>query len=519
MGGDQPTRRPWWEPAVVYQIYPRSFQDSNADGIGDLAGITQRLDYLAWLGVDAIWLSPIFRSPMADFGYDVADYRDVDPIFGNLADLDALIAAAHRRGIKVLLDFVPNHTSNLHPWFIESRSSRTNERRDWYIWRDPLPGGGPPNAWQANFGGSAWEWDEATGQYYFHSFLKEQPDLDWENPAVQAAMLDVLRFWFRRGIDGFRIDVIQLLAKRYELLPTRAGHKPIWGDLRRVHLPVAAIRRVADEFDGRLLIGEIWLPPKHLVSFYGKSLDGLQLPFNFQLITLPWSAQEIGAAIARYEALLPTGAWPNWVLGNHDRPRIASRVGDEQARVAAMLLLTLRGTPTLYYGDELGMRDADIPADAQRDPEGLRGGKSRDPERTPMRWDGSAGAGFTTGRPWLPIGNDVATINVESERSDPASILELHRRLLALRRSEPSLSVGDWSPIKASGRVLAYQRSAPGAAAYAVVLNMWSRPLDVELPGCFGRVALSTKLDREGETIATTVSLGPNEGLVVRLHD
>ncbi len=395
MGGDQPTTRPWWQPAVVYQVYPRSFQDANGDGIGDLPGITQRLDYLAWLGVDAIWLSPIFRSPMADFGYDVADYMDVDPIFGNLADLDALIAAAHRRDIKVLLDFVPNHTSNLHPWFLESRSSRTNERRDWYIWRDPLPGGGPPNDWQANFGGSAWEWDEATGQYYFHSFLKEQPDLDWRNPAVQAAMLDVLRFWFRRGIDGFRIDVIQLLAKRYELLPTRPGHKPAWGDLRRVHVPVAAIRRVADEFDGRLLIGEIWLPPRQLVTFYGKTLDGLQLPFNFQLITLPWSARRIGAAIARYEALLPDGAWPNWVLGNHDRSRIASRVGAEQARVAAMLLLTLRGTPTLYYGDELGMCDGDIPLEAQRDPEGLRGGKSRDPERTPMRWDGSPTGGFT----------------------------------------------------------------------------------------------------------------------------
>jgi alpha-glucosidase len=510
--------RPWWQSAVVYQIYPRSFQDSNGDGIGDLAGITQRLDYLAWLGVDAIWLSPIFRSPMADFGYDVADYRDVDPIFGSLADLGGLVDAAHRRGIRVLLDFVPNHTSSLHPWFLESRSSRTNERRDWYIWRDPLPEGGPPNDWQANFGGSAWEWDEATGQYYFHSFLKEQPDLDWGNPDVQAAMLEVLRFWFRRGIDGFRIDVIQLLAKRYELLPTRTGHKPVWGDLRRVHVPVAAIRRVADEFDGRLLIGEIWLPPKHLMSFYGKSLDGLQLPFNFQLITLPWSARLIAAAISRYEELLPAGAWPNWVLGNHDRSRIASRVGDAQARVAAMLLLTLRGTPTLYYGDELGMRDGDIPPAAQRDPEGLRGGKSRDPERTPMRWDGSAGAGFTTGQAWLPIGNDVATINVEAQRTTD-SMLELHRRLLALRRAEPSLSVGGWSPISASARVLAYQRSVPGASAFAVVLNMSSRHLEADLPGCSGRITLSTALEREGEVITARASLRPNEGLVVRLDD
>ena len=512
MADDRPASRPWWQPAVVYQIYPRSFQDSNGDGIGDLPGITQRLDYLAWLGVDAIWLSPIFRSPMADFGYDVSDHTDVDPIFGKLADLDALIAAAHQRGIKVLLDFVPNHTSNLHPWFVESRSSRTNRRRNWYIWRDPLPDGGPPNDWQANFGAGAWEWDEATGQYYFHSFLKEQPDLDWENPAVQAAMFDVLRFWFRRGIDGFRIDVIQLLAKRYELLPTRPGHGQLWGDLRRIHVPVAGIRRVADEFDARVLIGEIWLPPKHLVTFYGQSLNGLQLPFNFQLITLPWSARRIGAAIARYEALLPDGAWPNWVLGNHDRPRIASRVGDAQARVAAMLLLTLRGTPTLYYGDELGMRDAHVPATAQRDPEGLRGGQSRDPERTPMRWEGSPNGGFTTGQPWLPMGTNVATINVEEERGAPDSMLELHRRLLAYRRAQAALSVGSWAPISAEGDLLAYVREAEGRRL-AVFLNLGASPAVAAAPA--GRIALSTHLDRDGEPVRSVLRLRANEGLIV----
>jgi alpha-glucosidase len=506
--------RPWWEPSVIYQVYPRSFADSNGDGIGDLHGITQRLDYLARLGIDAIWLSPIFRSPMADFGYDVADYTDVDPMFGSLADLDALVAAAHGRGIKVLLDFVPNHTSNLHPWFLQSRSSRSDPRRGWYIWRDASPGGGPPNAWQSVFGGSAWEWDEATGQYYFHSFLAEQPDLDWENPAVRDAMHDVLRFWFRRGIDGFRIDVIQLLAKRRELLPMRPGQRQVWSDLRHVQDHVAGIRRVADEFSGRVLIGEIWLPLKGLVAFYGTNLTGLQLPFNFALITVPWSAAPIASAIARYEALLPAGAWPNWVLGNHDRSRIASRVGYAQARVAAMLLLTLRGTPTLYYGDELGMRDADIPPAAMRDPEGLRGGKSRDPERTPMRWDGSENGGFTTGQPWLPMGDDVATINVVAERLDAGSMLELHRRLLALRRAEPALSVGDWAHITAEGDLLAYERRAANGARFVVALNLGHRELTADVGR--GQIVLSTALDRDGETVHAPLHLRPNEGVVVK---
>jgi alpha-glucosidase len=505
----------WWRDGVLYQVYPRSFADADGDGIGDLPGITQRLDYLEWLGVDAIWLSPIFRSPMADFGYDVADYTDVDPIFGSLGDLDVLLDAAHRRGIRVLLDFVPNHSSNLHPWFVESRSSRSNPRRDWYIWRDRLPGGGPPNAWQSVFGGSAWEWDEVTGQYYFHSFLKEQPDLNWENPAVQSAMHDVMRFWLGRGVDGFRIDVIQLLAKRRELLPGQPGKRQVWSDLPRVQRMVEGIRTTADEFDQRLLVGEIWLPLRSLVKFYGRELRGLQLPFNFQLIQTKWSARQVGDVIERYEGLLPGGAWPNWVLGNHDRPRIAARVGAEQARVAAMLLLTLRGTPTLYYGDELGMSDAAIAPAQMRDPQGLRAGESRDPERTPMRWDGSARAGFTTGESWLPMGADLATINVAAERADPASMLELYRRLLALRRAERALSVGEWAPIAATGDVLAYERRAADRRV-AVALNMGSRESVATLSP--GRIALSTHLDRAGERVSDQLRLRPNEGVIVDLN-
>ena len=416
----------WWQSGVVYQVYPRSFQDADGDGVGDLRGVRSRLDYLEWLGIDAVWLSPIFRSPMADFGYDVADYEDVDPRFGTLDDLDELLRDIHGRGMRLLLDLVPNHTSSEHPWFIESRSSRAAARRDWYIWRDPLPDGSPPNDWQALFGGSAWQWDEHTGQFYFHSFLQEQPDLNWRNPEVRAAMFDVMRFWFRRGVDGFRIDVVQLLAKRFELepaplsarRPTRSDDPMLqrWAATPAIHTIMRQLRSVADEFDDRVLVGELWLPVQRLVKFYGRDLSGLHLPFNFQLITLPWKASVVHRAVVRYEGALPEGAWPNWVLGNHDRSRIASRAGVAQARVAAILLLTLRGTPTMYYGDELGMIDGDIPGASERDPQGLRGGDSRDPERTPMRWDPSPSGGFTDGaQPWLPMGAD-AVVGHRAER-------------------------------------------------------------------------------------------------------
>ncbi len=356
----------WWERGIVYQIYPRSFMDSNGDGIGDLAGIRQKLDYLQWLGVDAIWISPIYPSPMADFGYDVSDYTDIDAIFGSLADFDALLAEVHARGMKLLLDYVPNHTSDRHPWFIEAKSSRSSAKRDWYIWRDAAPEGGPPNNWRSNFGGAAWTWDEATEQYFYHAFLKEQPDLNWRNVEVRQAMLDVLRFWLNRGVDGFRVDVMHHLAKD-TLVPRQSaqpGFPPrhvarIASCSRRtrricpeVQEIVAMMRAVIDEYDDRMLVGEIYLPLERLMAYYGASGKGAHLPFNFQLIRLSWNAIDVAAAVERYEAMLPSYAWPNWVLGNHDKPRIATRVGAAQARVAAMLLLTLRGTPTIYYGDE-----------------------------------------------------------------------------------------------------------------------------------------------------------------------
>ena len=514
----------WWRHDVIYQVYPRSFADSDGDGVGDLRGIESRLDYLSWLGVDVLWLSPIFPSPMADFGYDISDYRDVDPLFGSLADFDRLLAQAKRRGLRVLLDFVPNHTSDRHPLFLEAASARDAPRRDWYIWRDPAPDGGPPNDWQSAFGGSAWEWHEPTSQYYFHSFLKEQPDLDWSNPQVRSAMADVLRFWFERGVDGFRIDVVWLLGKGPEIEPgtsfdDRTRPSKLGGDQPAVHDYIEELRGVAEEFGERLLIGEIYLPLERLMQYYGEAGGGLHLPFNFQLLLVDWRAEAVHAGIKRYEELLPAGAWPNWVLGNHDNSRIASRVGAAQARVAAMLLLTLRGTPTIYYGDEIGMADVDVPPDEQRDPQGLRrAGISRDRARTPMRWREGARAGFTQGQPWLPIGPAVAEINVAGQRDDPDSMLNFHRRLLDLRRREPALHAGAWEDLGRKGPVLAYLRAAEGRR-FLVVLNLSGR--SAALPeaalSLSGTVVLGTTRGRPGDHYGPAAGLAADEGLLVLL--
>ena len=437
-----PDDPPWWHDAVIYQIYPRSWRDSGRDGVGDLPGILARLDHLTRLGVGALWVSPIYPSPMADFGYDVADYTGVDPLFGTLDDAEALIAAAHERGLKVILDFVPNHSSDAHPWFRAARASRDDPRRDWYVWADPAPGGGPPNNWMSASGGPAWTFDEPTGQFYLHSFLPEQPDLNWRNAAVRDAMLDAMRFWLDRGVDGFRLDVVYRCVKDEALRDDppnpdyEPGRDPPFARVIPLHsadrpevmeLVVEPMRALARSYDERLLIGEIYLPLERLVEYYGAG-SGVHLPFNFALIFERWEAEPIAALIARYESLLPAGGWPNWVLGNHDQPRIASRVGDAQARVAMMLLLTLRGTPTLYYGDEIGMRDVAIPPDRIRDPweinmPGL--GEGRDPCRTPMRWEAGPGAGFCPPEvePWLPIGPDAERINVAAQAEDPDSML------------------------------------------------------------------------------------------------
>jgi alpha-glucosidase len=524
----------WWQRAVIYQIYPRSFQDSNGDGVGDLIGIHERVDYCANLGVDAIWLSPIYPSPMADFGYDVSDYTDIHPMFGTLEDFDRLLIELKRRGMKVIMDYVPNHTSDQHAWFKDSRSSQTSAKRDWYLWHEPAADGAPPNNWLSHFGGSAWEWDPQTGQYYYHSFLKEQPDLNWRNPQVIAAMHDVLRFWLRRGVDGFRVDVLWLLIKDDQWrdnppnpdftpgmpafqsqLPTYTSDRP---EMRGI---VSGLRGVLDEFPDRVMIGEIYLPLDRLMDYYGDKLGGVQLPFNFQLLQTAWKARSIAALIERYEGALPQGGWPNWVLGNHDNPRIASRVGLPQARIAAMLLLTLRGTPTMYYGDELGMSNVVIPAERVQDPleKNVPGkGLGRDPCRTPMQWNQSVHAGFSAATPWLPLSENYLAVNVETERHDSSSYLNLYRRLLALRRSSAALYIGEYSPLSVGDDLLAYTRQA-GAERILVALNLGSSTCTLQLAslGLHGRMLLSTHLDREDELVSTALALRANEGLIVAI--
>ncbi len=524
----------WWQKGIIYQIYPRSFADSSGDGVGDLPGILSRLDYLQWLGVDAIWLSPIYPSPMADFGYDISDYCNIHPLFGTLADFDRLLEETHRRGLKLILDFVPNHTSDEHPWFIESASSRDNLKRDWYIWRDPASGGGPPNNWLSNFGGSAWEFHPTTGQYYYHAFLKKQPDLNWRNPSVRGAMHDVLRFWLDRGVDGFRVDVIYHIVKdsHFRDNPRNPDYKPgqnplheylasYTADQPEVHQMIAEMRRVLDAYPHRMMVGEVYLPVERLVTYYGEGGSGAHMPFNFQLVTLPWQTQAISAAVQNYEAALPAYGWPNWVLGNHDNPRIASRAGRPQARIAAMLLLTLRGTPTLYYGDEIGMVDVPIPPEKVQDPfeKNVPGmGLGRDPERTPMQWDGKPGAGFTTaGDPWLPIATDHGEVNVAAQRVDPSSILTLYRRLIHLRRSEPALAVGGFRHVATEQHLFAYQRQ-DGNRQFLIALNFSDGPRTFRYDSAQGSIALSTQLDRDGEkVIEGRIDLRGHEGVIMEL--
>ncbi len=533
----------WWRDGVIYQIYPRSFQDSNGDGIGDLPGILSRLDYLVSLGVAAVWISPFYPSPMADFGYDVADYTGVDPLFGTLADFDALLAGIHACGLKLILDFVPNHTSDQHPWFLESRSSRDHPKRDWYLWRDPAPDGGVPNNWMSNFGGPGWTWDETTQQFYYHSFLSQQPDLNWRNPAVREAMFNAMRFWLDKGVDGFRMDVIWLMIKDDQFrdnLPNPEyhggpGESSFWSvlptytaDQPETHAIVREMRALLDRYPERVLIGEIYLPVEQLVTYYGAlvtdspetpQLRGAQMPFNFHLILTEWRADRIAELIRHYEASLPAGAWPNWVLGNHDQHRLATRIGAGQARVAAVLILTLRGTPTLYFGDELGMPDAEIPPELVQDPAEKKQpgiGQGRDPERSPMLWDTTANAGFTSpgAKPWLPLVDDPESFAVTSEDGDPHSMLTLYRRLLTLRRATPALHSGSVSDVSCEDGVLSYIRFE-GETRLQILLNLTgeARPAHA----LAGRLLLNSYLDRNRTTTGGTLRLRANEGVILRL--
>ncbi|MFC4639563.1 alpha-amylase family glycosyl hydrolase [Deinococcus hohokamensis] len=522
----------WWQSGIIYQIYPRSFQDASGDGVGDLRGITARLPYVASLGVEAVWLSPIFTSPMRDFGYDVADYCDIDPLFGTLEDFDALVAEAHRLGLKVMLDYVPNHSSSDHPWFQEALRGKDSDKRDWYVWRDPAPGGGVPNNWKSFFGGPAWTLDEASGQYYLHQFLPTQPDLNWRNPAVRAAMFEALRFWMRRGVDGFRVDVIWLLAEDERFLdePVNSDWRPgeiehaslehiYTQDQPETHEYIREMRAVLDEFDDRMMVGEIYLPVEKLLPFAGTAdAPMVHLPFNFHLILMPWDAEQIRAFADRYDgACRAAHTWPNWVLGNHDQHRFRTRVGDAQYRVAQTLLLTLRGTPTVYYGDEIGMRNVPVPPERMVDPAGLQQpdtpAAGRDPERTPMQWDTTPNAGFSAPgtEPWLPLAEDFAAVNVQVQEADPNSDLHYFRALTRLRREHPALVGGDYRSLDTGHPdVFAFERTLE-AGRVVVALNFGAQTRD--LGEVLGGECLLSSL---GDQPQPGAPLRPNEARVLR---
>jgi alpha-glucosidase len=535
--------RDWWRRAVFYEIYARSFGDSNGDGVGDLQGIIDHLDYLndgtpASLGVDALWITPINPSPMFDFGYDVSDYRSIDPLFGSLADYDRLIAEAHKRGIRILLDLVPNHSSHLHPWFIESRSSRDNPKRDWYVWRDPGKDGGPPNNWVGSFGGAAWTLDEKTGQYYLHSFLAEQPDLNYRNPEVRRAVEDIIRFWLDRGVDGFRVDVIHKMIKDEALRdnprPKPEEEHPVrhYGgqihlydeDRPEVHDIIRAWTRILDEYGDRMMVGEVYiLDPAKLVPYYGNGRDELALAFNFSFLWTPWDAAAFREQVEQIEALMPPAAQPTYVLSSHDAPRQRSRFDDDawgeaRARVAAMMLLTLRGTPFLYYGEEIGMRNGFIPAERVCDPVGKRFPPlNRDPERTPMQWAAGPTAGFSSSpNTWLPIAGDADQINVAAQYNDPSSLLSFYRRLIWYRKENPPLTEGSYQSLEGPPGTFVYER-AGGGKRTVVALNFEARAQTLMLSAP-GRIALSTDPAREMSTaVVGQLELGPVEGAVIEI--
>ena len=517
--------RMWWQDGVLYQIYPRSYRDSNGDGVGDLRGVAERLDHLVWLGVDGIWLNPTMPSPNDDWGYDVADYTGVHPDLGTLEDLDHLIAEAGARGIKVLLDLVPNHTSDRHAWFQDALTGRDARHRDWYVWTDT------PNNWLSNFGGSAWTRDERSGQYYLHNFLPTQPDLNWWNEEVRAAFDDVLRFWFDRGVAGFRIDVCHAIVKDRELrddpaatesdheVIRRIGQKQVFSMNRpEVHEVLRRWRRVADRSES-ILVGETYvLDLDQLIPFYGSGSDELHMAFNFLFVHSPLEAEALRPIVEGMEANLPAGGWPVWTGSNHDAGRLATRwaAGDERrARLALMMLLTLRGTPFLYAGDEIALPDVPVARERWKDPVGERTGdpsRTRDPCRTPVPWSARPGAGFTDGgaEPWLPIG-DASARNVAGQRSDPVSTLNLVRDLIALRRAEEDLRRGGYVTLPAPAGAWAWSRGL----GITVALN--TSDADATVDGVRGTVAIATDRARDGETVSGALRLGPYEGAVLHV--
>ena len=520
------TTLPWWRRGAIYQVYPRSFADSDGDGVGDLEGLRSRLDYVASLGVEAIWLSPVFPSPMADFGYDVSDYCDIDPTFGTLADFDALVADAHARGLRVVLDWVANHTSDEHPWFRESRSSRDNPRRDWYVWADPAPNGGPPNDWTSAFSavGPAWTLDEQTGQYYLHSFAPQQPDLNWDNPQVEAAMHETVRFWLDRGVDGLRLDAIIKIAKDPLLRDTAGAPSPYHEDWETIHDRLARLRQVLDDYPDTMMVGELWAAdlPRFVTFLTG---TGMHLAHNFEFVELPWDADAYRSFIDRFEAETQSipDLWPCWFLENHDLPRVASRfdeagLGPARARAVVLMLYALRGTPFLYQGQELGLPDAVVPPERVVDVDG------RDPERAPIPWErpsqAGPGAGFTTGEPWLPLVEHAEGLCVRAQETDALSSLHLTRRIAALRRGIPALQDGSQRTLPAAAGVLAWLRETDGDR-YLVVVSFATQALPADLPDdlpAVGRLLLATSPTRAGGGVGSEATLGPRDLRDLRLE-
>jgi alpha-glucosidase len=519
----------WWRDGAIYQIYPRSFADSNADGMGDLEGIIQHLDYLVELGVDSIWLSPIYPSPDVDFGYDVSDYLDIDPKFGSLADFDSLVNKAHQRGIRVVLDLVLNHTSDQHAWFVESCSGRENPKRDWYIWRDPAPGGGPPNNWESVFGGRGWILDPKTGQYYYRMFYPEQPDLNWRNALVKREMLDIFRFWAERGVDGFRLDVFNMYFKdeKFRNNPPALGlrgfdrQKHIYDCDRPEMMPLLReIRQVLDTYPQRYAVGETMeSTPQKAAGYCAPGL--LHAAFDFTFLHCPWKPQQFLKAIQDWENALDPDSYPTYVLNNHDCSRAASRYvrgeDDERLKVAAALLLTQRGTPFLYYGEEIGMRDITLRRDQVLDPIGRRYwpfNKGRDGCRAPMQWDASTNAGFSTVQPWLPVHPNYTDRNVEAQRANPDSLFHFYRKLLRLRKEIPVLRSGMFQPLTFEPqRLLAYLRQDQ-EQTILVALNFGRRPVKFAPGGSVRRaewdLLLSNK--RSSLTSITGETLVPLQG-------
>ena len=527
----------WWKRAVVYQIYPMSFQDSNGDGVGDIKGIISRLDYLNdgtpnSLGVDAIWLSPVNRSPMRDGGYDISDYREVDPLFGNLDDFKLLLREAHARNIKVLMDLVINHTSDQHPWFKESRSSKYSPKRDWYIWQ-PYNGGRKPNNWVSLFEmRSAWWWDRETNEYYLGSFTRHQPEVNWRHPKLKQEMYDIIRFWLDLGVDGFRMDVVNWYIKD-DLY--RSNHWMIsWNppDVQKhvydrnrpeTHAICREIRAIVDAYGDRVLIGEIYTADTgEAVSYHGSGDDELHLTFNFNFLFQRWSARDFIRAVRDYYRLLPPFAWPNFTLSNHDQRRHyhrykAGRDTDARAQVAAAMLLTLRGTPFLYYGEEIGMTCECIPHREIRDPLGQKGWpfvRGRDPERTPMQWNGSFNAGFSAGRPWLRLNSDYLDKNVDAQNKDRRSLLSFYRLLVWLRKKTKALTVGDIEFLESPNSIMAYRRSC-GTQEVIVILNFSPKRQALQLSLVQEHnVLLGTERDTGVKVLPGSLDIHPYEVLI-----